>query len=662
VSRDRQGDRQASARTATGARFRGPRRPWARRALARARGALALALVRGGALALALVRGGALALAVGPACGGDDEAPTDTEAVAPSIEQLEQEIAESLGSDGVETRLVIAIRRVPDTLDPLGDLDPWGARVAEDLVFQGLTRRSEAGAPWAEPALADVCVPRPTTASGAAPRDVYCHLRADAVFHDGKPVTPADVLYSLDWWLDPRRGTMRLRLELGGLKKVEMVDGPPGTLPPKAARDPGRWVHVSFARPEPLALAMLADLAVVPRDAHRGRARAFGLAPVGTGPMRVTAFEPDRLVLEPWAPAGAPADVGAAVGPDGDVAPSRIILRELGDGAAVLTAMRRGDVHVAAELAPAHVPEELAKPGMAPRFRAFVLSPPRYDLLLFNLRSGTQAGPRMRGLLDDAIPRARLADALGDLPPQDLVAPVDLQEPIEIDLPALAEAGISARFGLAGLPAARDATLDDTGKARAEASLDELGWVLERGVRRRATGPLRVVLMWNGAGGEAQLLAHGIRDAWRELGIVVPFATASWAYLFGLMRKGEYDVALARLAERSDADLYPYFHSRGDLNLTGVSDVLLDGALEDFRGASTPEQRAAARRAVAERLAALRVVAVVRAPTHVMLVSQRVRGLEFVDDQPRLSRLRLRPLETWILGQRAGDGSAPAEP
>lgn len=588
----------------------------------------------------------------GTACGSDDGDPADTEALGPSIERLEEEIAESLGTDRVETRLVIAVRRVPDTLDPLGDLDPWGARLAEDLVFEGLTRRSDAGAPWAAPALADACVARPTQ----EPRDVYCHLRDDAVFHDGKPVTPADVLYSLDWWLDPRRGIMRLRLGLGGLKKIEMVDGPPGTPPPGSARDPGRWAHVSFSRPEPLALAMLADLAIVPRDAHRGRARAFGLAPIGTGPMRVTAFEPDRLVLEPWAAEGTPRVEGGSTDENGDIAPSRIILREMDDGAAVLTAMRRGDVHMAAELAPAHVPEELAKPGMAPRFRAFVLSPPRYDVLLFNLRSGTQAGPRMRGVLDDAIPRARLADALGDLPPQDVTAPVDLIDPIEIDLAALAEAGISARFGIAGLPAPRDAGIDDAAKARAQASLEELGWVLERGVRRRPTGPLRVVLMWNGAGGEAQLLAHGIRDAWRDIGVLVPFATASWAYLFGLMRKGEYDVALARLAERSDADLYPYFHSRGDLNLTGVSDVVLDGALEAYRAARAPDERAAARRAIAERLAALRVVAVVRAPTHVMLVSQRVQGLELIDDLPRLQRLRLRPLETWILGNRPEDG------
>lgn len=603
-----------------------PREPGRARPVARAR-----AWVGVGCLALAL------------AC-ADDTSEADTEALGPTMERLEEEIAASLAADGVETRLVVAVRRVPDTLDPLGDLDPWGARVAEDLVFQGLTRRSDAGAPWAVPALADACVARPT----AEPRDVYCHLRSDAVFHDGKPVTPADVLYSLDWWLDPRRGVMRVRLGLGGLKKVEMVDGPPGGLPPGAARDPGRWAHVSFTRAEPLGLSLLADMPIVPREAHRGRARAFGLAPIGTGPMRVTAYEADRLVLEPVVP------VPVTVGPDADgtFAPSRLVLREIGDGAAVLTALRRGEVHLAAELAPSHVPEELAKPGMAPRFRAFTLSPPRYDVVLFNLRSGTQAGPRMRGLLDDAIPRARLADALGDLPPQDLTVPVDLLPPVEIDLPGLAEAGVSARFGMAGLPAPLDPSRDDAGKARALTTLDALGWVLERGVRRRATGPLRLVLMWNGAGGDAQILANGIRDAWRDVGVIVPYATASWSYLFGLMRKGEFDVALVRLVERSDADLYPYFHSRGDLNLTGVSDVALDGALEAFRAASTPDERAAAKRAVAERLAALRVVSVVRAPTQVMLVSQRVQGLALVDDLPVLSQLRLRPMETWILGHR----------
>ncbi len=585
-----------------------------------------------------------LALVVGAGCGGEGEAGTDPSlAAGPAVDRIAEEIAEEEGIDRSEARLVVAVRRVPDTLDPLGDLDPWGARVAEDLVYEGLTRRVSSGAPWAEPALADVCVTRPQ----AEPRNVYCHLRDDAVFHDGEPVKPADVLYSLSWWLDPRRSAARLRLGLGGLRKVEMVDGPPGLLPAGASRDPGRWAHVSMSRPEPLVLERLADLKVVPRAKHRGRARSFGRAPIGTGPMKVTAFESDRLVLEPWSPDG------EEPAPEAVDVPSRIDLREIADGAAVLTAMRRGDVHIAAELSPGHVPDELAKPGMAPRFRAFVLSPPRFDVLLYNLRRGVQAGPKMRGVLDDLVPHAALADALGDLPAQDVTVPVDRVAPVEVDLQALFDAGVSARWGMAGLPVRRDAGLDDQAKARSLATLDELEWVLERGVRRRPTGSLRITLMWSGAEGDGRTVAHGIRDAWREAGIVTPFATAGWSYLLSLMRKGEFDVALLRMADRSDADLYPYFHSRGDLNLAGVTDVALDQALEAYRLATDPQTRGEAQAAVQRRLEELRVASVIRAPTQVMLVSRRVRGLEFADDLPRLDQLRLAPIDTWILGQRA---------
>lgn len=576
------------------------------------------------------------------------------------MDRLIEEIEAERGPDRRDGRLVIAVRRVPDTLDPLGDMDPWGARVADDLVFEGLTRRVSLGAPWAEPALADQCIGRPQV----APRDVYCHLRDDAMFHDGTPVTPADVLYSLSWWLDPRRGTMRLRQGLGGLKRVEMVDGPPGGVAAGIVRDPGRWAHISFSRPEPLALEQLADLKVVPRAKHRGRARAFGRRPIGTGPMQVIALDSERLELTPWTPEGVgpdPAVDGAPGGAShgtadgsGDDALSSVELREMPDGAQVLTAMRRGDVHIAAELSPAHVPDELAKPGMAPRFRAYVLSPPRFDVLLYNLRRGVQAGPKMRGVLDDAIGRATLADALGDLPSPGVAVPVDLAAPVEIDLLALYEAGVSARWGMAGLPARADISHDDAGQARAVATLDQLEWVLERGVRRRPTGSLRVVLMWSGAtSGVGRVLAHGIRDAWRAVGIIVPFATAGWSYLLSLMRKGEFDVALMRMAERSDADLYAYFHSRGDLNLAGVTDVVLDEALEAYRAATTPDARRDAQAAVASRLSALRVTSVVRAPTQVMLVSRRVHGLAFIDDLPRLDRLRLAPIDRWILGQRS---------
>ncbi|MCA9711191.1 MAG: hypothetical protein KDK70_35455, partial [Myxococcales bacterium] len=75
-------------------------------------------------------------------CGAVGEGGTDTElAPGPAVDRIAEEIGQEGGVDRSDARLVIAVRRVPDSLDPLDDLDPWGARVAEDLVFQGLTRR-----------------------------------------------------------------------------------------------------------------------------------------------------------------------------------------------------------------------------------------------------------------------------------------------------------------------------------------------------------------------------------------------------------------------------------------------------------------------------------------------------------------------------------------
>ena len=119
--------------------------------------------------------------------------------------------------------------------------------------------------------------------------------------------------------------------------------------------------------------------------------------------------------------------------------------------------------------------------------------------------------------------------------------------------------------------------------------------------------------------------------------------TASWGYLRQKpIREGSFDAVLARLATASDADLYPYFHSRGRLNFAGVRNDALDQALTDYRAATTPAERDAARQTIAARIEALRVVSVLYAPLEVMLLSRALERPEFTDDLPRLDRLRFR--------------------
>jgi ABC-type transport system substrate-binding protein len=590
----------------------------------------------------ALRAAGWLACCLSASCGDDESgAPSDGDAATPAAYDEADAPVVSVAVEHDAT-VVVAVRRLPSSLDPGAELDPWGQRIVDDLVFEGLTApaRGDAGeeAPFVEPAIADTCVLH-AAAGLKEPSHVYCHLRPGVQFHDGKPVTIDDVLASLEHWTDARRGSLRQRHGLAGLAKVEIVAKPPASavigVGPGAAAvggDDGRWIHVAFDHGEPLALERIAAMKIVPKAKRRA---SMARAPVGTGPMRVRAFEPERLELERSEHARRTSGAKA------------IVFELVPDGAAALVRMRRGDVHVLAELSPSHVPDELGKPGMVPRFRAWRLTPPRWDLLFFNVRRGPQAKLEVRAALSNALPRMALANALDAMPPSPSAAPVDTSDPVEIDLQALADAKAGADWGMFGLPKRTDPQRDEAALEQARAALGSLGWRMDRGALRKRDDSLRIVLMWDQSPGASTTVANALRKSWRALGVQVPQVTASFAYLLGLMHKGEFDVALGRLATRSDADLFAYFHSKGAANVPGIADAELDRALEAYRSAPTLAARKAARTRVAERIAALHPVAVLHAPTELMLVSRRVTALEFVDDLPRLDTLALTPASTW---------------
>lgn len=510
--------------------------------------------------------------------------------------------------------LVVGLQRIPRGLNPLGSLDPWRQRIAEDLVFEGLLARSPGRRPWVTPALADRCeVDNP-----AAPRIVACHLSPGAAFHDGAEVKPQDVVYSLSWWIDPRRRSAALDRGLGGLARVSVVDGPGGGKP---GEDPGRWIRLDFERPEPLALERITAMPVVPRVLHRGREESFARAPVGSGPMRVVRMDDERWRLE-RVPAWSR---GARSRPTYD----GFELRRMEDPAALLVAFRRGSVDIYPNLPAPYVRSELTRLGAARRYRAWLTSPPRYDVVWFNTKAPLASRLAMRQALTYGL---RQPTGISQVP-------VDLDAPVELNIN-----GLRTDF---------DGTMDPrwlvTQRATTEASraapgalLDREGWVLnERGRRMNGGESLRVPLTWEGGGDASSKLAAHVRRIWSDLGVRVPFATASWGYIAALFSKGEFTVGLLRVATRSHADLFELFHGAGRRNLGRIADLELDAALEAYRGADDLEERRAAQRRVAARLESTRVVQVVHAPLEVLVTSVRVGQVEFMDDLPRLDRLTL---------------------
>lgn len=545
---------------------------------------------------------------LGIACGPLDESVDHRRA---------SEAADVEVEPGSSEPIEIALPQLPRKFDPLDDMEPWALRISDDLLFEGLVRRSGAGYPWAEPALADHCEIDPDYAATM----VSCHIPRGIHFHDGSELRMEDIEYSL------RQGQ---RQALTGVTRIEIVDGPRNATAEQ--RDRGRWVRIVFDSRKPLALEALAAIKIVPAVGHRGRSGRFAQAPIGTGPMKMTTLAADRIVLERFE--------GYSKTKPG---PPSITFRAIDDGAAALTALRRGEVHLLAEVAPNHVPVELGKPGMAGRFAAWLVSPAAYDVLLWNLGKGLSADAGLRAALDDAIPRARMARELYARPGLRVEAPIDLHEPMPIDLDALIDIkpGEAIRGGLPTLPVLED---DRRAGERAAAALDRLGWPANRsGFRRRPGGPLRVILARDEHPGLPASISEQIRGAWQSVGVRAPDSATSWRFLAWMLDSGSFRVALLRLAGPSDEDLFERFHSRGHSNFARVADSQLDAALREYQAAGDRPSRDAAKRRIAERLAELRVVSVLHAPVYVMLAARRLGELEFVDDLPRLDTLRLDP-------------------
>ncbi|PRQ07122.1 ABC transporter substrate-binding protein [Enhygromyxa salina] len=518
--------------------------------------------------------------------------------------------------------IVIALPQLPRKFDPLDEMEPWAERIADDLIFEGLVRRTSDRYPWVEPAIADRC----EVDRELAVLTISCHIPTGIRFHDGSELSMTDVEYSLRYWLHEHRSDALQRRGLANYERVEIVDGP------AEGRDRGRWVKLRFNKPEPLALEAISAIKIVPIAAHSRRASQFTRAPIGTGPMRLTSLETDRIVLERFDDYRDPRRQSPT---------RKLVVRAINDGAAALTALRRGDIHLLAQVAPHHVPVELGRPGMSARLYAWLVSPASYDVLLWNLRKGVSANPGVRAALHDAVPYAAIARQIYDAPGLPTQAPVDLHEPAPIDLELLAgiRIGEPLRAGLLPRPPLE---ADRRGSERAAAGLDALGFrARAKGMRRGPGGPLRVILAWDGDEGRASSIGTAIRRAWQMIGVSSPDTSTSWRYLLSVLSRGDFRVAMLHFGGHSDEDLFHMFHSRGALNVAGVADEQLDAALDDYRAALDRRARDLAKVHIAERLAELRVVSVLYAPAHVMLSSRRLTQIEFVDDLPRLDTLAL---------------------
>jgi len=129
-------------------------------------------------------------------------------------------------------------------------------------------------------------------------RTYVFHLRKDATFHNGQPVTARDVVWSLERLMGPESAFFLIVREIRGAKDVragraEKAEG---------LSAPDKYtVRIELERPFAPMLAQLSmiNTAVLPPKEVERRGADFASQPVGAGPFRFVEWRPnDRVVIE----------------------------------------------------------------------------------------------------------------------------------------------------------------------------------------------------------------------------------------------------------------------------------------------------------------------------------------------------------------------------
>lgn len=434
------------------------------------------------------------------------------------------------------------LRSSPSTLDPATTTSIYTLAVG-DRIFDGVVKLNRENGGVA-PNLAE---------SWEISDDglVYTFKLRDGIrFHNGRPITAADVKYSWERVLAPETASPHVYL-------LEMIEGATAFHAGDADAVSGirplddQRFEVRLAERDETFLYLLAIGAtvIVPREAIEELGPRFGQAPVGSGPFRLARWARDfRIELEPFAEHYEPPAV------------DRLIYHVLPEGEESVRLFETGDLDLAVHVPP-HRQDDLRQ-----RYATSLRELPSFGWGGFGFRCDQPPfdDARVRQAIRLAIDRLALADALGQ--PRHTAAFGIIPPAVPGHEPTTREAGADLE--------------------RSRALLAKAGYPNGDG--------LPLLLYANRHGNEA--VGELIAAALAEIGLRVRIELHSFQTIVDGVESGRFNFFyLGWTGGFPDPDVYlrPIVHSRSGPNISRYSNPEVDAWLDAARAEGDPERRTA---------------------------------------------------------------------
>lgn len=380
-------------------------------------------------------------------------------------------------------------------------------------------------------------------------------LRDDVSWHDGKPFTSDDVIFTFNSISDPRVDAAHIRNYFVDLQKIEKIDD--------------HAVKFVFSRPYFKAISVIAQTKIIPKhvfaDLDGFNSNPAGRRPIGTGPFRFVRWDSGRRI-ELARFDGYYAEKSALDGIVFKVVPNKITAFAL---------LKKGAVD-AGDISSLQWIFQTEGAAFDENFTRHKFHPPNFSFIGWNMRKGCFADRRVRQAMTMLVDRDKI------------------KEKVLFGLPEI----ITGPFYIYG------PNYDDSIKpypydpAAAAKLLDEAGWTDHDGdgLRDRDGVPFRFTYLFRSGDRFSRSVGLILKGELAKVGIAMDMMQLEWVTMVGKIMRRDFDAASMAFALPVQEDPYAVWHSsqaeKGS-NFLGLKDGRIDSILEAARLEFDDSKRAA---------------------------------------------------------------------